>query len=98
MASIPDISTGDLEPVTEDRPYREAKAMASLQVVHSNYVPAQLHRQLQFLDFNVGMYYITRVFTYYGWTIQGICATSFYNHNYSYLISNFRGSYGSRLL
>ena len=33
---------------------REKDAMSSNQTVHSSYVPAQLHRHLQFLDFNTG--------------------------------------------
>jgi len=31
---------------------KAAKVMASPEVVHSSYVPAQLHRQLEFIDFN----------------------------------------------
>ena len=37
---------------------RESDAMSADQIVHSNYVPAQLHRHLQFLDFNSGKYII----------------------------------------
>ena len=56
IETVPDSSTGMLESYSEkDRSNREAEAMASTQVIHSNYVPAQLHRQLQFLDYNVGM-------------------------------------------
>ena len=56
IETVPDSSTGMLESYSEkDRSTREAEAMASTHVVHSNYVPAQLHRQLQFLDYNVGM-------------------------------------------
>ena len=35
---------------------REAEAMAAPNVVHSNYVPADLQRHLQFLQFNAGMF------------------------------------------
>lgn len=35
---------------------RAAAIMASPIVTHSNYVPAQLHRQLEFIDFNRGNY------------------------------------------
>ena len=34
---------------------KAAKLMAAPDVVHSNYVPAQLNRQLEFLEFNPGM-------------------------------------------
>ena len=55
IETVPDSSTGGLESSSEKgRSYREAEAMASTEVVHSNYVPAQLLRQLQFLDYNVG--------------------------------------------
>ena len=37
---------------------RESDAMSADQIIHSNYVPAQLHRHLQFLDFNSGNYTI----------------------------------------
>lgn len=54
IETVADSSTKGLESSSEnDRSCREAEAMASTQVVHSNYVPAQLHRQLQFLDYNV---------------------------------------------
>jgi len=54
IAAAPDSSAGRLTTsLAPDISCREAKAMASTQVVHSNYVPAQLHRQLQFVDHNV---------------------------------------------
>lgn len=57
IAAKPDFPTGRLESsLSSDRSCREAKAMAASPAIHSNYVPAQLHRQLQFLDYNVGMY------------------------------------------
>ena len=43
---------------TKTRAERESDAMSAEQIVHSNYVPAQLHRHLQFLDFNSGKYII----------------------------------------
>ena len=33
---------------------QESDTSSSNQIVHSSYVPAQLHRHLQFLDFNSG--------------------------------------------
>ena len=34
---------------------QESDTTSANQIVHSSYVPAQLHRQLEFLDFNSGM-------------------------------------------
>ena len=55
VANVPDSSTEKFES-TMDRATIEAEAMSSAKTVHSSYVPAQLHRQLQFLDYNVGTY------------------------------------------
>ena len=55
IANVPDSSTEKFES-TMDRATSEAEAMSAANIVHSNYVPAQLHRQLQFLDHNVGTY------------------------------------------
>ena len=55
VANVPDSSTEKFES-TMDRDTIEAKAMCAAKIVHSNYVPAQLHRQLQFLDYNAGTY------------------------------------------
>ena len=53
VANVPDSSTEKFES-TMDRATSEAEAMSAANIVHSNYVPAQLHRQLQFLDYNAG--------------------------------------------
>ena len=55
VANAPDSSTEKFES-TMDRATIEAEAMAAAKPVHSNYVPAQLHRHLQFLDYNAGKY------------------------------------------
>ena len=55
VANVPDSSTEKFES-TMDRATSEAEAMSAAKIVHSNYVPAQLHRQLQFLDHNAGTY------------------------------------------
>ena len=55
VANVPDSSTEKFKS-TMDRATIEAEAMSSAKTVHSSYVPAQLHRQLQFLDYNVGTY------------------------------------------
>ena len=55
VATAPNPSTREIGPNLEKtRHEREKDAMASNQTVHSSYVPAQLHRHLQFLDFNAG--------------------------------------------
>ena len=57
IATIPDSSTARFETSSDkNTSFKEIEAMASTQAVHSNYVPAQVHRQLQFVDHNTGTY------------------------------------------
>ena len=49
---------GDPSKVELTKEVKAAKAMASPDVVHSNYDPAQMHRQLEFIDFNEGTTHI----------------------------------------
>ena len=59
IATAPDsTASAAISSQTKTRVERESDAMSAEQIVHSNYVPAQLHRHLQFLDFNSGKYMI----------------------------------------
>ena len=55
IATVPDSSTARFETSSDKNiSFKETEAMSSTHIIHSNYVPAQVHRQLQFVDHNAG--------------------------------------------
>ena len=54
VATNPTLSENVIKSSQDVNLLLESNAMSANQTVHSSYVPAQLHRHLQFLDFNQG--------------------------------------------